>query len=182
MDYPPLLRPQPPSGQGGFSLPLLISCKATSDPISTTQPWQSCAPVIRRARQNRKLASSKNWSAESATCTQLVPLGYIDGMKLDLSTLTVPFIGLHRSSCTQANETGPPVDSFRKSIKSPIISRLPIPSAESASVMHGFSCALTSNRIWKYCIGSMFDFFTATAVLVDSQVVLASARWNAIDT
>ena len=33
--------------------------------------------------------------------------------------------------------------------------------------MHGFDCALTSNRIWKHFIGLVFDFVTATAVLVD---------------
>jgi hypothetical protein len=47
------------------SLPSPTSFRGTSHPISTAQPWQSCTPVIRRARRSRKLNRSRNWPAES---------------------------------------------------------------------------------------------------------------------
>jgi hypothetical protein len=57
----------PSLGQtASHSLPFPISFRGTPQPISTAQPWQSYAPVIRRARPSHKLNRSRNWSAESA--------------------------------------------------------------------------------------------------------------------
>jgi hypothetical protein len=48
------------------SSPSSISFRRTSNPISTVQPWQSCAPVTSRARQHRKPNRSKSSSTDSA--------------------------------------------------------------------------------------------------------------------
>jgi hypothetical protein len=56
------------------SFPSPISFRGPSDRILTAQPWQSCAPVMRRPRQNRKLNGARTWSAQSANAPNLAAL------------------------------------------------------------------------------------------------------------
>jgi len=74
MNHPPILRPQPPA-RARWPLtppPFPISCRGTSDPISTAQPWQSCPPVI---RQNCKHKWFKELVSRISQHTQLAPPG-----------------------------------------------------------------------------------------------------------
>jgi hypothetical protein len=45
--------------------PSWTSTRGPFDLILNAQLWQSCAPVIRRARRNRKISRSRSWSADS---------------------------------------------------------------------------------------------------------------------
>lgn len=49
------------------SSPSPISFRGTFDPISNPPPWQPCALVTQRARQNHKPNRSRNWSAARPT-------------------------------------------------------------------------------------------------------------------
>jgi len=142
IDHTPIFRPQPrlQSKMASHSLRSPISFRGTSHPISTAQPWQSSVPVEMRARQNRTLNRSRSCSIESANPlvwrrlgTQTVrSCGPHSLGDVGPSTLTVSFMAL--IFLRERRLTRPALDSVRKSMRSPTISRLPIPSTFTRTI------------------------------------------------